>query len=153
MLRSLLSTSIRPCARLSHSIARRAVPLCQVFSTCSVKNIQFIEIAKDLPQPTDTVPDVQAFLSKIGRNTAEYAENFESWESFMTMTSQQMKDKGIDTRQRRYILAWREKFCRGEELKEIKQGKKSWGGERRRKAIRAAHFGRLRAEERAKEKS
>lgn len=37
----------------------------------------------------------------------------------------------------RYILASREKFLKGEELKEIKRGKKSWGGERRRKANRA----------------
>lgn len=34
-------------------------------------------------------------------------------------------------------MAWREKFSKGEELKEIKRGKKSWGGERRRKATKA----------------
>lgn len=48
-----------------------------------------------------------------------------------------MKQKGIETRTRRYILAWREKFVKGEELQEIKRGKKSWGGERRRKANKA----------------
>lgn len=58
----------------------------------------------------------------------------------------------------RYILAWREKFIKGEELQEIKRGKKSWGGERRRKANKAeflakqyrkAHRKRLEAEGKA----
>lgn len=37
----------------------------------------------------------------------------------------------------RYIMAWREKYSKGQELEEIKRGKKSWGGERRRKANKA----------------
>jgi hypothetical protein len=60
----------------------------------------------------------------------------------------------------RYILAWREKFRKGEELMEFKRGKKSWGGERRRKAVKAeflaqqfrkAHHERLAAEKAAQQ--
>jgi hypothetical protein len=125
--------------------------LSKSFSSTSPAHIQFIDMPPQVPGPTETVPDVESFLKKIGRNTLEYVEHFESWNKLMTITTEEMKEKGIETRQRRYILACREKFRRGEEPKEIKRGKKKWGGERRRKANRAAHFGRLRAELRAKE--
>lgn len=47
----------------------------------------------------------------------------------------------------RYLLNWLEKYKRGDELMEFKRGKKSWGGERKRKEVRAKYFGRLRAEQ------
>lgn len=91
---------------------------------------------------------MQTFLTKIGRNMTEYADQFETWESLMTMSSYELKNKGIDTRPRRYLLQWREKFRRGEPLTEHVRGKKRWGGERKRTEVRAKHFGRLKAEER-----
>lgn len=135
------------------SVSRKALNQSWIprsFTTSCCSYIQFIDMPKQVPSPTETVADVETFLKKIGRNTIEFAQHFDSWEKLMTISSQEMKEKGIDTRQRRYILAQREKFRRGVEPKEIKRGKKSWGGERRRKANRAAYYGRQRAEERAK---
>lgn len=48
-----------------------------------------------------------------------------------------LKGKGLDVRTRRYILNWKEKFAKGEPIYAISRGKKSWGGERRRKATKA----------------
>lgn len=118
------------------------------FSTTSTLSIRLIpqEVASKIPKtpaPTKNVPDVETFLTKIGRNAIETSDNFESWEQLMTMTGFEMKQKGIDTRLRRYILGWRERFRVGGEdieLKEHKRGKKSWGGERRRKAVRAEFY-------------
>ncbi|ODQ67304.1 hypothetical protein NADFUDRAFT_40470 [Nadsonia fulvescens var. elongata DSM 6958] len=86
-----------------------------------------------VPQPTSEYPDFETFLRKIGRDAHDTADTFESWDHFMTITSAEMKEKGIDTRLRRYIIDNRFKFSQGETPKEIKRGKKSWGGERKRK--------------------
>jgi hypothetical protein len=99
------------------------------------------------PLPTEDVPDVATFLTRIGRNMIEHVDNFESWESLMTATTYDLKNKGIDTRPRRYLLAWRERFIRGQQLTEHHRGKKRWGGERKREEVRARHFGGLKAEQ------
>lgn len=98
-------------------------------------------------KPTSEVPDVETFLTKIGRNMVQHKEQFESWDSLVQATSTELKNKGIDTRDRRYLLGWLEKFSRNVPLEEIRRGKKLWGGERKRKAQRAAFYGRKRAEE------
>ncbi|ANB13375.1 Fyv4p [Sugiyamaella lignohabitans] len=137
---------------LTHLTASRAIfpTAVRSLSTTPAFQTKFIDpLPKDfVPSPTEQVPDVQTFLTKIGRNCSEYADKFESWEHFMSVTTHELKEKGVDSRPRRYILAWREKFKRGEELTEIKRGKKRWGGERKRDEVRAKHFGRLKAEAR-----
>lgn len=121
-----------------------------LFSTSAVSCTRFIAPIDrtTVPATSQEVPDVEAFLTKIGRNMVEHVDQFESWENLMTMTSYEMKNKGIDTRQRRYLLLWREKYRRGEPLTEHVRGKKRWGGERKRTEVRAKHFGQLRAEQR-----
>lgn len=103
-------------------------------------------------RPTEAVPDVSTFLQKIGRNMGQYAEHFDTWDSLMHVEGETLKAKGIDTRDRRYLLSWVEKYKQNIELREFKRGRKRWGGERNRTANRAAFYGRLRAE-RAKEEA
>lgn len=71
---------------------------------------------KDLPvpQPTPFVPDVQTFLTLIGRGLSSQSSKIPSWQSLFTYTSEQLKDAGIEpARTRRYLLRWRDKFRRG----------------------------------------
>ncbi|KAI5309218.1 hypothetical protein KEM55_003777 [Ascosphaera atra] len=68
-----------------------------------------------VPKPTPFVPDMQTFLKLIGRNMSKYASKLESWNDFFTMTSDQLRNLGIEVaRDRKYLLRWREKFRRGE---------------------------------------
>ncbi|KAL1962293.1 hypothetical protein VTN77DRAFT_9836 [Rasamsonia byssochlamydoides] len=67
-----------------------------------------------VPSPTPFVPDVQTFLTLIGRDMVKHASKFESWDKLFSLTSAELRDLGIEpTRQRRYLLRWREKFRRG----------------------------------------
>lgn len=55
------------------------------------------------------------FLKLIGRELSKHASKIESWEELFTLTSAQMKTRGIEPpRTRRYLLKWREKFRNGE---------------------------------------
>lgn len=94
-----------------------------------------------IPSATEVIPDVPTFLKRIGRNTIQHEPKFTSWEQFFALTSAQMRELGIEpTRNRRYILHWREAFrmANGQlKLKEHKRGKKIDGGERRQKQVRA----------------
>ena len=86
-------------------------------------------------KPTEDIPDVSAFLNKIGRKCDEFAETYENkWENLFAWDGKVLKEKGIPVQQRRYILSQVEKLRKGEDIKEIKKGKKSFfGGERKRK--------------------
>lgn len=113
----------------------------------------FRGLATKTAPTTSAVPDAATFLQKIGRNMTQYAENFETWESLMNAQSTALKEKGMPTRDRRYLLAWIERFKQHQELHEFKRGRKKWGGERNRNANRAAFYGRKKAEEREKAES
>ncbi|EDN07537.1 hypothetical protein I7I51_04549 [Histoplasma capsulatum] len=68
-----------------------------------------------VPPPTPFVPDTQTFLSLIGRNMSRFAPKFASWDELFTLSSADLKDRGIEpARLRRYLLRWRQKFQRGE---------------------------------------
>lgn len=114
----------------------------------AVRSAHTLPVAPKIVAPTSEVPDVETFMKKIGRDAHETVEHFESWDHFMEASSEYMKEKGIDTRLRRYIIAQRHKFRQGQPIREYKRGKKSWGGERKRDEFRAQYFGRLRAEQR-----
>ncbi|GAB7345342.1 hypothetical protein MBLNU457_3694t1 [Dothideomycetes sp. NU457] len=85
--------------------------------------------AKPVPSPTPFVPDTQTFLTLIGRNLSQHAAKIPSWEALFSLSSQQLKDAGIEpARSRRYLLHWRNKFRNGEfgiggDLTEIHNGK------------------------------
>lgn len=66
------------------------------------------------PQPTPFVPNVQTFLSLIGRNLSQHASKIPSWNALFSLTSTQLRVLGVEPpRTRRYLLAWREKFRHG----------------------------------------
>lgn len=75
--------------------------LVQHFSTTQPTFDRIVAPKVRVPPPTETIPDVAAFLNTIGRNTVEHADTFETWENLMTLSSEAMKEKGIDTRSRR----------------------------------------------------
>ncbi|CCD24487.1 mitochondrial 37S ribosomal protein mS41 NDAI_0D01730 [Naumovozyma dairenensis CBS 421] len=90
---------------------------------------------------SEKLPDVSAFLTKIGRNCTEYTETYENqWDNLLKWDGKMLKEKGIPVRQRKYILNQVENL-RQEKMdciREIKLGKKSFfGGERNRKAFKA----------------
>ncbi|KAF7596186.1 hypothetical protein BBP40_003085 [Aspergillus hancockii] len=67
-----------------------------------------------VPSPTPFVPDVQTFLTLIGRGMSKHASKLPSWEKLFTLSSTELRDLGIEpTRQRRYLLRKREKFRNG----------------------------------------
>lgn len=102
-----------------------------------------------IPRPTDHIPDVTSFLTRIGRKCDEVAEIYENkWENLFLWDSRVLKEKGVSVQQRKYILHQVEKLRKNEPIVEIKKGKKSFfGGERKRKE----NIAKWRAEQRSKE--
>ncbi|KAL2834519.1 IGR protein motif-domain-containing protein [Aspergillus cavernicola] len=67
-----------------------------------------------VPQTTPFVPNVETFLTLIGRDMAKHSSKLPSWEKLFTLNSSELRDLGIEpTRQRRYLLRKREKFRQG----------------------------------------
>lgn len=95
---------------------------------------------------------VEDFLTKIGRNAKEHAELFPSWKDFFTMGSYEMKEKGIETSLRRYIINWRYKYSQDPSVRlhQISEGKKIHGGERKRREVLAKERAQKRRELREK---
>lgn len=82
---------------------------------CTRSFHQTLANSSSVPSPTPFVPDVQTFLSLIGRDMSKYASKFPSWEKLFTASSAQLRDLGIEpARQRRYLLRKRDKFRRGD---------------------------------------
>ncbi|AOW06308.1 protein FYV4, mitochondrial [Yarrowia lipolytica] len=77
------------------------------------------------------------FLKKIGRDTVKLAEKFETWDELKNSTSSDLKEKGIEARDRRYIMTQLYRYKNGEKIREIPRGKKTWGGERKRNLVQA----------------
>ncbi|EFW14489.1 hypothetical protein D8B26_008334 [Coccidioides posadasii str. Silveira] len=91
-LPGLLQTSHR-CVRYLHKAVRRGF----------------------VPSPTPFVPDTKTFLTLIGRNMSQYSDKLSSWEQLFTISSQELRELGVEpARQRRYLLRWVDKFRRGE---------------------------------------
>lgn len=71
-------------------------------------------VAPPVPSPTPFVPDVQTFLTLIGREMSKHASKIPSWDQLFTLNSNQLRDIGIENaRQRRYLIRKREKFRNG----------------------------------------
>ncbi|CAI4053112.1 hypothetical protein SUVZ_15G2110 [Saccharomyces uvarum] len=92
-----------------------------------------------IPKPNEQIPDVDTFLTKIGRNCNELKDTFENtWNNLFLWDSKALKEKGVNIQQRRYILNQTQKYRNNEPIREIKLGKKSFfGGERKRRAFTA----------------
>ena len=97
---------------------------------------RLISSAANVPEPSTTVDSVSTFLHKIGRKTHEAAASkIPDWPALFTMSSTDFKTAGLSPRERKYILRWREKYRRGEELTQLPVMRKQHGGERKRKAL------------------
>jgi hypothetical protein len=81
-----------------------------------------------IPRPTPFVPDVQTFLTLIGRNLSQHAAKIPSWTALFSLTSTQLRELGVEPpRSRRYLLRWRENFRNGQygiggDLKYVENG-------------------------------
>ncbi|CAO3614692.1 unnamed protein product [Mucor hiemalis] len=68
----------------------------------------------NVPAARGNVQDVASFMKAIGRKCEEVSSKFESWEQLFTTNSRVMKtDMGINTKQRKYILSWLERYRKG----------------------------------------
>ncbi|KAI1805496.1 IGR protein motif-domain-containing protein [Daldinia bambusicola] len=85
--------------------------------------------APAIPPPTPFIPDVQTFLTVIGRGLSQHASKFPTWEALFSLTSDQLRELGIEPpRTRRYLLQWRQRFLRGQygiggDLQHVADGK------------------------------
>ncbi|KAK3056498.1 hypothetical protein LTS18_011643 [Coniosporium uncinatum] len=72
-------------------------------------------IHRPVPSPTPFVPDHTTFLKLIGRELSQHAAKIPSWEALFTLSSEQLRQLGVESaRSRKYLLRWREKFRNGE---------------------------------------
>ncbi|KAI1410943.1 IGR protein motif-domain-containing protein [Hypoxylon sp. FL1857] len=82
-----------------------------------------------IPSPTPFIPDVQTFLTVIGRGLSQHASKFPSWDALFSLTSDQLRELGIEPpRSRRYLLQWRQRFRLGQygiggDLQHVEDGK------------------------------
>ncbi|TGO18609.1 hypothetical protein BPAE_0374g00050 [Botrytis paeoniae] len=85
-------------------------------TTCNqVRSLHYRMKAPPVPRPTPFVPNAQTFLTLIGRNLSQHASKIPSWKALFTLTSDQLRELGIEPpRSRRYLLRWREKFRKGQ---------------------------------------
>lgn len=58
---------------------------------------------------------VEKFLKTIGRGCGEYVEKFESWDQLFTSKSRALKELGIPSRARKWILHWTERYRQGDD--------------------------------------
>ncbi|KAL7625426.1 telomere length regulation protein [Parahypoxylon ruwenzoriense] len=85
--------------------------------------------APTIPPPTPFVPDVGTFLKIIGRGLSQHASKFPTWESLFSLTSDQLRELGVEPpRTRRYLLQWRQRFLLkqygiGGEAQHVQDGK------------------------------
>ncbi|KAL1575104.1 protein FYV4, mitochondrial [Candida albicans P57072] len=154
MFRTLLSSTVRSIqlkpvtSTFSTTIPSiTSIPTVSYFSTSSI-NYK----TNTSTRTKENVHDLTTFLTLIGRNSIEYKDLFEDdLNKFLSTTSAQMKNMGIDTRARRYLLRWRHKFLNDlEPLREHKLGKKRNGGERKAKTVIAKRQALERLEEKEK---
>ncbi|KAI0490709.1 IGR protein motif-domain-containing protein [Xylaria cf. heliscus] len=81
-----------------------------------------------IPSPTPLVPDVETFLTVIGRDLKQHASKFPSWDSLFTLTSEELRELGVEPpRSRRYLLQWCRRFREGKygvagDLRHVKDG-------------------------------
>ncbi|GAW12661.1 hypothetical protein ANO14919_020310 [Xylariales sp. No.14919] len=81
-----------------------------------------------IPPPTAFVPDVPTFLTVIGRGLKQHASKIPDWETLFTLTSEQLRELGVEPpRARKYLLRWRQRFRQGQygiggDLQHVKDG-------------------------------
>ncbi|AEO63365.1 533f0487-cfc9-4ef3-abb4-64d1f61312c1 [Thermothielavioides terrestris] len=107
-IQSALGLLFRPCA--APSVA--GLPGLRAQARWAHKSAQ--PQAPLVPAPIPFVPDVETFLTLIGRGLKQHASKFPTWEALFTLTSDQLRELGVEPpRTRRYLLRWRQRFREG----------------------------------------
>ncbi|KAK0720530.1 IGR protein motif-domain-containing protein [Lasiosphaeris hirsuta] len=67
-----------------------------------------------IPPTTPFVPDVDTFLTLIGRGLKGHASKFPTWEALFSLNTDQLRELGVEPpRTRKYLLRWRQRFQEG----------------------------------------
>ncbi|KAM3075622.1 telomere length regulation protein [Clarireedia jacksonii] len=91
------------------------LPFAESTSSNQIRSLHYRMKAPPVPRPTPFVPDAPTFLTLIGRNLIQHAPKIPSWKALFTLTSDQLRELGVEPpRARRYLLRWREKFRNGQ---------------------------------------
>ncbi|QSZ29421.1 hypothetical protein DSL72_003935 [Monilinia vaccinii-corymbosi] len=91
------------------------LPFADSTTSTQVRSLHHRVKAPPIPRPTPFVPNAQTFLTLIGRNLSQHASKIPTWKELFTLTSDQLREMGVEPpRSRRYLLRWREKFRKGE---------------------------------------
>lgn len=121
-LQSALGLLFRPCAAPSVT-----APGLRTQARWAHKSTQQPQLPL-VPAPIPLVPDVETFLTVIGRGLKSHASKFPTWEALFTLTSDQLRELGLEPpRTRRYLLRWRQRFREGKfgiggDLKHVENG-------------------------------
>ncbi|MCJ1313751.1 hypothetical protein MMC25_007431 [Agyrium rufum] len=101
-----------------HSLPSFLIPSLQratTITTSQHRTLHSRSAEAPVPPPLPFVPDPQTFLTLIGRKLSQHSSKFETWEQLFRLSSQQLRDLGVEPpRNRRYLLWWRDKYRRGE---------------------------------------
>ncbi|CAO3671083.1 unnamed protein product [Umbelopsis vinacea] len=68
---------------------------------------------KQVPPPRGKITDVESFLKHAGRGSDESASKFQDWNHLFSVSSRDLKEFGIPTKQRKYILSRVEFYRQG----------------------------------------
>ncbi|KJZ75563.1 hypothetical protein HIM_05026 [Hirsutella minnesotensis 3608] len=101
--------------------APRLRPLAQLLAPsvdfCAASQTRWLHRTRPqppIPKPRPFVPDVQTFLTLIGRGLSKHASKFPSWDALFSLSSPQLQELGIEPpRTRRYLLQWLNKYRLG----------------------------------------
>ncbi|KAK3398950.1 IGR protein motif-domain-containing protein [Sordaria brevicollis] len=127
-IQSTLGLLFRPCATSASFSPSVTAPGLNAHARWAHKGTAADKQQTLIPKPTPFVPDVNTFLTLIGRDLKQYADKFPTWEALFTLTTDQLRELGLEPpRTRRYLLQWRQKFRDGKygiggDLKHVENG-------------------------------
>lgn len=103
---------LRPCLNMLASATTRPLTAMTAGQT---RWLHRTRPAHPIPSPRPFVPDVQTFLTLIGRGLSKHASKFPTWESLFSLTGPELQQLGIEpARSRKYLLRWMQKYRKGD---------------------------------------
>ncbi len=100
---SALGLLLRPCTQITTTPI--AIPAALRWASSKAPRV---------PPTTPFVPDVDTFLTLIGRGLKQHASKFPTWEALFTLNTEQLRELGVEPpRTRKYLLRWRQRFREG----------------------------------------
>ncbi|CAO3659481.1 unnamed protein product [Umbelopsis ramanniana] len=68
---------------------------------------------KQVPSPRGKTTDVESFLKHAGRDSEEFASKFQDWQQLFSVSSRELKEFGLPTKARKFILSRVEFYRQG----------------------------------------